>query len=406
MQLPSPHIHGKQRGTVLLLVILITGLIATVTASFSGSVDDRMDVQRDESAALRAEFAAESGLEYAQRRLLLDSSWSGTGPNGLTLSDGKTYFMISAAADPGSAYGANVHVLEVEGEYDESKAQLGGAVQVHAGEAGDSELALIFLGEDFKQTHGMIYGDALVTDKANMVNDWVFDAEGNGSYQAGGAAADGDTKFICTGIDGTLYKYDPDAEDYQWLGQEVVITDNSQAPSWDLDDWIEPGEGKVIFDGVTSMSWEYYDETAIFILDEGETLTLRGCTFAGGLVVYCPKDYDLRQGYRNLIKLKQDTCIGGGDGGVEPNIGLIAPGGKIKNDGNGTWMCGFHFVNEVGNMKFSDIIGQLVILNDCQNLNSCEITYYAPAAEGRPSVINFGSVGGYTDVLEVFEDFN
>lgn len=398
--------RGKQQGTVLLLVILISGLLATLTASYSGTLEDRMDVQRDEASALRAEFAAESGLEYAQRRLLLDSGWTGTGESGITLSDGMTYFMIEAAADPDSPYGANVHALAVDGQYGDSRAQLGSAVQVFAGEAGTSELALIFLGEDFKQTHGMVYGDVLITDRAAKVDDWIFDAEGVGGYQQGGAQNDGSTQFVCTGVDGTLYKYRDDVGDYQWLGTETVITENSLAPAWDLEEFLVPGEGKIIFDGVTRLNWEYYEETAVFILEPGQKLTLNGCTFAGGVVVYCPKDYDLRQGYRNMVMLKNNTCIGGGDGGVEPNIGLIAPGGKLKNDGHGAWMCGFHFVNEVGNFKFADILGQMVILNDCQNLNDCEVTYYAPAAENRPPSIDFGVVGGHIDMLEVFEDFN
>lgn len=402
----SHRIRHRQRGTVLLLVILVTGLLATLTASYSGTLEDRMDLQRDEASALRAEFAAESGLEYAQRRLLLDSSWTGTDEGGITLGDGMTNFVISSAADEDSSFGDNVHVLEVDGEYGESRAQLGSAVQVFPGESGTSELALIFLGEDFKQTHGMVYGDVVITDRANKVDDWVFNEEGVGSYQAGGAALDGNTQFICTGVEGTLYKYRDDVGDYQWLGDEVILTENTKAPTWNLDDYLVPGPGKVIIEGVTSMDWEYYEETVVFVLEEGQTLKLKGCTFAGGLVIYCPTDYDLRSGYRNTVMFKQGTCVGGGDGGVEPNIGVIGPGIRLKNDGHGSWICGFHFVNEIGNFKYADILGQMVILNKCQNLKDCEVSYYAPAAENRPSAITFGSVGGYTDILSVFEDFN
>lgn len=406
MRLIKNYSSHPQRGAVLMLVLLVTSLLAAATASYTGSLEDVVDVQRDEASALRAEFAAESGLEYAQRRLMLNPAWTGTGVNGVTLSDGLTYFMISAAPDEASPFGQNVHTLEVEGEFGNSKARLGSSIRVHMGQSATSELALIFLGENFKQRHGMVYGDILVTDRANKVNDWVYDEDGNGSYQAGGAAADGATVFVCTGVDGTVYKYRDDLDDYQWLGDEVAITENTQAPTWDLEDYLTPGPGKVIYEGVTKLVNEYVEETAVFILEPGEKLVLKGCTMAGGVVVYCPKDFDLRSGYRNIIMLKNGTCIGGGDGGVEPNIGIIAPAGRLQNDDNGTWMRGFHFVNEIGNFKYADILGQLVILNRCQNLNDCEVSYYAPAAENRPSAITFGSTGAYTDMMEVYENFN
>ncbi|MCP4092602.1 MAG: hypothetical protein GY747_04055 [Planctomycetes bacterium] len=387
-------------------MILVTSLLAAATASYSGTLEDVVDVQRDEASALRAEFAAESGLEYAQRRLMLNPAWTGTGVDGVTLSDGMTHFMIAAAPDEASSFGENVHTLEIDGDYGDSSARLGSSVRVFMGESATSELALIFLGENFKQRHGMVYGDILVTDRANKVNDWVYDAEGNGSYQSGGADADGTTIFVCTGVDGTVYKYRGDMDDYQWLGDEVVITENTQAPAWDLDQYLVEGPGLRIYDGVTKLTNEYVEETAVFILEPDQKLVLKGCTMAGGVVVYCPKDYDPRSGYRNIVMLKNGTCIGGGDGGVEDHIGLIAPGARLQNDANGTWMCGFHFVNEIGNFKYADIWGQLVILNRCQNLNDCEVSYYAPVAENRPSAISFGMTGAYTDMMEVFENFN
>lgn len=405
LDIPSPH-PDRRRGSVLLLVLIFTSLLATIAASYGGTLDAALDVQRDESRILHAEFAAESGVEYARRQLLLDPDWAGTGVDGLTLPDGMTRFVVAASqtADLGDA--GTVHGLEVDGIYDDSRASLGGEMTVTPGTSQDSQLALIFLGEDFKQAHGMVYGDVLVTDRANKVNDWVFDAQGVGSYQPGGAAIDGKTQFICTGVDGTLYKYRDDVGDYNWLGDEVVLTENTRAPAWDLDDFLEPGPGKVIFTDVTRMDWEYYEETVVFVLEPGQKLTLRGCVFAGGVVVYCPKDYDLRQGYRNMIQLKDQTCIGGGDQGVEPNIGLIAPGGKVKNDCKGTWMCGFHFLNEIGKLENSTILGQLVVLNRVQMLKDSDVIYYEPAALDGPSMINFGSTAGKVDITSLFEDFN
>ncbi|MDP7061358.1 MAG: hypothetical protein QF489_00295 [Planctomycetota bacterium] len=384
----------------------MTSLLAAATASYTGALEDVIDIQRDDASALHAELAAESGLEYAQRRLILNPAWTGTGPDGVTLSDGLTTFMIAAAPDESSPFGENVHTLEIDGSYGDSSARLGSAVRLHMGSSDDSELALIFLGEDFKQSHGWVYGDALVTDRANMVSDWIFDEEGVGSYQSGGAVADGSTLFVCTGVTGTLYKYRSDLADYQWLGEETVITESTKAPAWDLDEYLVEGPGLRIYDGVTKLTNEYVAETAVFILEPGQTLKLKGCNMAGGVVVYCPKDYDLRSGSRNTIILQRGTQIGGGEEGFEPNIGLIAPGGKIKNDARGNWMSGFHFVNEVGNFKYAEIWGQMVILNDCQNLRDCEVIYYAPAADERPSAINFGVTGASTDMMEVYENFN
>jgi len=389
-----------------MLVILFTSLLATVAASYGGTVEDAMDVQRDEARILHAELAAESGVEFARRQLRINKEWSGTGANGLTMPDGISRFVVIAGQTGDVVDGTSLHGVEVTGLYDDSQANLGGQMAVTAGASLDSELALIFLGENFKQSHGMVYGDVLLTDRANKVDDFVFDEYGVGSYQPGGADADGTTQFICTGVDGTVYKYRDDLGDYQWLGDEVVITENTRAPSWDLDEFLVPGPNKVIFDDVTMMTNEYFEETVVFDLEPGEKLILKGCTFAGGLVVHCPKDYDLRQGYRNVVQLKNSTCIGGGDGGVEPEIGLIAPGGLVKNDGNGTWMCGFHFVNEVGNFKFSTIIGQMVILNRVQNLKDCEVIYYEPAALQGPTSVNFGSTSSTVKIRSLFEDFN
>lgn len=389
-----------------MLVLLFTSLLATVAASYGSSLEDALNVQRDEARILHAEFAAESGVEFSRRQLRINKNWAGTGPNGLTLPDGTSRFIVTAGQTGDLDEGTTLHGLEVTGLYDDSQAQLGGQMAITAGASMDSELALIFLGKNFKQTHGMVYGDVLLTDRANKVDDFVFDEFGVGSYQAGGADEDGTTQFVCTGVDGTVYKYRDDLGDYQWLGDEVVITENTRAPSWDLDEFLVPGPNKIIFDDVLVMNGEYFEETVVFDLEPGEKLILKGCTFAGGLVVHCPKDYDLRQGYRNIIQLKNSTCIGGGDGGVEPEIGLIAPGGMVKNDNNGTWMCGFHFVNEIGSLKYATILGQMVVLNRVQNLKESEVIYYEPAALEGPTSVNFGSTSSTVKIRTLFENFN
>mgnify|MGYP001597748794 FL=1 len=148
--------------------------------------------------------------------------------------DGSRY-VIAAALKNVSAYGADVHEVQVDGYHGEGKARMGGGMKVYSGDGGTSSLALIVLAEDFKMSHGMVYGDVLLVDKANKCDDWMYTPEAVGYHaESHGPSVDGVKQFVCTGVDGTLYKYRPDIEEYQWLGDEVLITANSVMPSWDL----------------------------------------------------------------------------------------------------------------------------------------------------------------------------
>lgn len=77
-----PLPRGRQRGSVLLLVVMLMSVLFAVSVSMTTSTQDQIEIQVDGSDALKASLAAESGLEYAQRRLLLDPSWTGSGLNG------------------------------------------------------------------------------------------------------------------------------------------------------------------------------------------------------------------------------------------------------------------------------------------------------------------------------------
>ena len=89
-----------QRGAILILVLLFTGLMASAVLSYNESIGDGIDVTRDIKGSISAEFASESGLAYAQRRLILEPDWSGTGDDGYMLPDGETRFIIQVQYDP------------------------------------------------------------------------------------------------------------------------------------------------------------------------------------------------------------------------------------------------------------------------------------------------------------------
>ena len=118
----------------------------------------------------------------------------------------------------------------------------------------------------------------LVTDMAYKVDDWKFDALGTGYYEAGGATTDGLTKFNNSVVDGLLFRYQS-ATNYQDLGEEVLITQNAQAPAWDFTGLTTPGAGKMIINYVSQISEVYTEDTVIIIAAEGETINITDCEF-------------------------------------------------------------------------------------------------------------------------------
>jgi hypothetical protein len=595
----TKDIQHNERGSVLILVMLITSLLATAAWSYSDEVDSLVDNTRDEGGALRAEFAAESGMEYAQRRLTLDPFWQGTGPDGYTMPDGITKFTIATGIDPnwrdedndghddeegegsgeeggsdepceedhdhngcdgdddeqhhghdhdcqddydtddigtGHADGDHtdcdhpgahdddhdgcdhdgdeakhnsegcshdhdsdgscdhhghhrdddgdcdhdedgdddcghdhdlngscdhngnhdaddedpdddcdhdddgaddcghdhdldgfcdhdhdgdgfeddgdesdnqVSLIRVVGSALEARAQLGAAVKVYPGEGGTSDMALIFLGKNFHMLRTNVIGDALFVDMKYKVNDWVVDEFGVGHYEPGGSSHDGNINLVQSVVDGWLYKYRDDRGEYQNLGTEQVIVDNAIAPAYDLSGFIVPGPGKTIYTGVTELNGVHTDDTAVFIMNPGEQLTLISCNFRGGMVVYVPPTYNLRDGYRNRVYIKGGTSIGGGTGGAEANIGLLAPAVKLTSGPNsGYGISGFTYVNEIGAMKDTFFNGQVVVLNQVSNLKDSLIIYDENVAMAPPQSVGFGTSIGSTDIISVFEDFD
>ncbi len=412
MALLRTHPPGRQAGVVLLIALAFTGVLILLAASLSGSVQNQIHIRRDEVAALRAEMAAEAGLEYARRQLVLDVEWEGTDKDGVELADsGSFMIVIKDSSDAGG--GMTDVTFSVTGTHGDGVHRFSSTVRVTPGQTSGYPYALLHLGKDFTMSHGMVYGDVLLADKANKVNDWLFDAYGDGYYvESNGPSVDGTKKFNCTGVLGNVYKYRDDLADYQWLGKEIVIEQNTYMPSWDLDEFLVPGAGKKILTNphnVGSTPWKLnaltYEETVVINLLNNQTVTLTNCKFKGGLVVLCPETYDVRSGARNLVHLKKGTSIGGGILGAAPHIGLVAPGGKLKSDILPVTISGFTLVNAVDLFQLSSITGQMVILNDCKDLRSCTITYDAEVIENLPSWFGYGVPIPTTQLVALYEDF-
>jgi hypothetical protein len=398
---------------VLILTLVFTGILILLAASMSHSARSNLDGSRDVRAALRAEMASEAGLEFARRQLSIDPAWPGTEGQQIAFANTGSFevlFKDSVMVDTGST---DVY-LTVTGRSGDAVHRFSSVIRVTPVPQAPYEYAMMVLGENFAMSQGMVYGDVLFADLAHRVNDWMFDSNGEGYYVEGhGPTDDGAKKFSGTGVDGTVFKYRNDLPEYQWLGKETVIEENTWMPSWELDEFLVPGPGKVILENPHNLGNEVwrinnlrYEETVVVVLSNRQTITLTNCEFRGGMVVICPEDYDVRAGARNLVHLKKGTVIGGGTGGVDVNIGLVAPGGLIKTDNDPVSLNGFTLVNAVDIVRNSSITGQFVILNDSKSIEDTTIAHDPAVTGNLPWWITYGPGVTLTQVVSVYEDFN
>ncbi|MFT7517306.1 MAG: hypothetical protein ACI84O_001096 [Myxococcota bacterium] len=418
MKITRTHsLKPSQGGSVLLLVIMMTSLLAAITASFTNSIDDQINIQRDEGQALRAEFAAESGWEFAQRQLLLDGHWTGT-ESTVTLLDGMTKFDIySDVDDAADVYGDAVHDINVHGMFGTGLSKLGGSIQVNEGYADTGGLGLVCLGEDMKIIYSSIRCSMLVTDIANRVDDWNSDITGDGFYSDGGANVDGFTMFNNSSLNGvvvggstvygTLYKYKSESRSglYQDGGDEVVITQGVQAPAWDFAGLTTPASGKMIISDTTVIDGLVTQDTVIIVAGAGQGIKITDSQLKGGLIVICPDGVDLRSASRNRIEFFGACSIGGGSQGFENNIGIIAPGCELLSKFGGLSLTGFNLFNQALSIKEATFTGQTVITKDVKNIHSSDFYYDEHIANNLPSFISFSPFGGSTDDQSMHEDF-
>jgi hypothetical protein len=404
---------ARDAGMVLVLALAFTGLLILLASGLSRTSRGQIEIRRDEAEALRAEMASEAGLEYARRQLLLDAAWAGTGADAVQIGNGGGFQVAVKSVETADGGAADVS-MTVTGLFGQAVHRFTSVVRLLPGTVDAYTYALLVLGEEFRISDSLVNGDVMLADEAYRINDWKFDLLGNGYYLDSGGPDDGGSKvFDSTGVNGTVFKYRDDLPDYQDLGEEKLLADNTFMPSWNLDEFLVPGPGKVILTNPHNLglqNWRMnnlrYEETVVVVLTNNQTLELTNCSFNGGLVIYCPETHDVRSGSRNLVYVKKGTSIGGGAGGVAARVGLVAPGARLKGDEARTAMIGFSMVNEVDVLRSSDITGQFVILNGARSIDDTIIQHDPQVTSDLPPWFQYGSPSSTTQVVSVYEDFD
>lgn len=123
----------QQRGSVLLLTLLTTSVMAMLALSFAATMKGSIQVTRDHNANLLSDLAAQSGLEFAQHHLLQDPEWDGTATEGEAFGD-EVRFMVTRADGPTSRVLPTEVTLIIEGVKASSLTRLQAQILVTPGD--------------------------------------------------------------------------------------------------------------------------------------------------------------------------------------------------------------------------------------------------------------------------------
>jgi len=359
---------------MILTLLFATGMTALAYSSFA-STEANFAIARQETDALRAELAAASALSYGKRQLSMDSDWPGTG-NSMIEYAPDHYFSVTAATVAG---GAGALEMACSGESGDGFRELSAELTPQGGNF-QAEVALAMLGADDHLQGSEIYGDVLVTDAMSCVYDWRRDANGDGAFYLEGPDSIEGSGLHCSTIYGNLYKF-TDYDFCGWPTNEIEIDTPHSGPEWDLDVYCDPDKYTIMYN-VKKLSYEtHYKPVVIVNSTCVPQVYIKNCNLYGGLVVWCPNDYDLRDGSRNRLKYK-NSVIGSH---CQPyNIGIIAPACEIQQIGNASWSYGFSFVNNIKKMQCMHMEGMLYVVNRIKQMKWTEIEYSSYVNDNLP----------------------
>jgi len=395
----------KERGSILLITLLVTGIVAVLSLTMGTSIRDQLQLARDGSAALHSELAAQSGLEFARRQLLKNPVWTGTAPEGLQFGGASTFAVTRLEGDLSYTHATDA-VLAVEGRMGSALTRIEATIHVNPGDPVRTK-ALASLGGKLNMEDGSVQGDLLITDSLGVVNDYI---PGTG-WVPGGAGTMDEFEFEEVAMSGNLLKYDSQREYFESGVPEITISDSVNMPAWDLEDYLDPGPDRVIFQGVEELKDVTLDETAVFVLAPGADLKLENVSLKGGVVVYTEGSWNLRGAPRNRVVLSHQVDIGGGQDGIHPSIGLIAPASEILTENSlPKSILGFSFWHSAHASDATDLklTGQIVVVNEIDDLEHATIVYDPKVAKNPPLGIQyFGSMPAInvTKVRESYDDF-
>lgn len=492
-RISSPR--SARTGSVLLLALLVTGMIATMALTFANSMGTQIQLARDQAATLHADLAGQSGLEYAMRRLHINPMWKGTEGAPLLYADGTTFTIVRQEGTGSMVLPSEVGLL-IEGKQSFSAARFEALLRVNPGDP-LLDKAVSVLG-DFSGSNLKIDGDYLLLDAPGWLWDFRIDLipdvqadtrlddtdveekqvkldtrsvasqekDKTDGYDKDGVKlqriADKETEegakeiakaekkaekpatpvvpLLSSTVDdllihirkenyaiegvwarsengeetfialdrieapGTLHNFSEKL--YAWAGNQVQEKQPIHAPGWDLDQYLVASPKIRIFDHIQAVEDLDIPETAVFLLDDGDTLNLKNVNFRGGMIVWTPDDYDYTSAPRNPITLEAMTSFGGGTAGLE-NVGIIAPGSSLTMVGSQRHtVTGYTLLHSLTQVRRLQHRGILIVLNSATEVYDSSFSHDPEIAEKPPEgLVFFGDLPGVR-VLSLIESYD
>jgi hypothetical protein len=391
MKIPHHRKSSGRNGFALILVLLITSALAYLSLSSFSSIESKVAIQRQQTDSVRAELAAQAGIEHAKMMILANQSWAGTDD---WVNLGTSTFQVTT-----TVAGENIEVA-VEGRSGDGKRVLTMEYQVRGAESEMEGVGCWILTSNIDMSKCHFNTNLFVADQAGAVYDYKLDELGNQIWTLNTDNL-GSTLISNTMVNHTAYQFS-ESDWFKGSYNKVIMDDPFYMPSWNLDSYLIPGSDRIILYGVEELSEVNFQDTVVVVLDPGDTFNVNDCNLHGGLVVYVEPDWDLRSGKRNTVSIDK-SLIGSPS---SPGIGVIAPACEVKGGGDHINIHGWSFWNSVDDMDKGHVNGALIIVNQVDDLDSFNMHGHPQVIANPPEGIQFNEGTPELDLVIGGEDIS
>jgi hypothetical protein len=380
------------------LTLIFCIFVAQMALSAGSSTESQISIARQSQLGVRAEFSAQSGLDYAVNHLIANPYWEGTNGQFIQLSAEQSFSVAVSFVEDDALAGTKA-VIRSTGRSGSGEQTLRMDAVVGSGSS-NGDAAGVFLSAEIEMTKSKLNGDILIPDIVGAIEDYIVDADGHGSWQAN----TDEVGTLDVGTTNALKTVRQFTETNHFKGNSDIVLESSpyRMPAWDLDGYTEPNASRLILNGVTNLDGLSTSQTVVVILEEGQTLTINNCTLHGGIVVWAPSDYNLRDGARNVVEVISSNVGTGSD----PHIGLMAPAAQVGGSGGGLNFHGLCFWNSIHDLDGAHITGALIVINEIVACDQLNLNGHPQTLANMPDGISFQGDGEGIDFLVAGEDYD